>query len=77
MGNSSFAAGLRNAVGITFRPGTNDLWATNADGQRSPFSTSANPSLSMAFQGVPHADRLGSDKALASLLTFLESYGMI
>ena len=24
-----FAYGLRNAVGITFRPGTNELWATN------------------------------------------------
>ncbi len=24
-----FASGLRNAVGITFRPGTNELWATN------------------------------------------------
>ncbi len=24
-----YAQGLRNAVGITFRPGTNDLWATN------------------------------------------------
>jgi glucose/arabinose dehydrogenase len=24
-----FAAGLRNAVGITFRPGTDELWATN------------------------------------------------
>ena len=24
-----YARGLRNAVGITFRPGTNDLWATN------------------------------------------------
>jgi glucose/arabinose dehydrogenase len=24
-----YATGLRNAVGITFRPGTNELWATN------------------------------------------------
>jgi glucose/arabinose dehydrogenase len=24
-----YAKGLRNAVGITFRPGTNELWATN------------------------------------------------
>ena len=24
-----YAEGLRNAVGITFRPGTNELWATN------------------------------------------------
>ena len=26
---SIYASGLRNAVGITFRPGTNELWATN------------------------------------------------
>jgi len=26
---SLYAVGLRNAVGITFRPGTSDLWATN------------------------------------------------
>ena len=25
----TYAAGLRNAVGITFRPGTDELWATN------------------------------------------------
>jgi glucose/arabinose dehydrogenase len=28
-GGQVFASGLRNAVGITFRPGTNELWATN------------------------------------------------
>jgi glucose/arabinose dehydrogenase len=28
-GEEIFASGLRNAVGITFRPGTNELWATN------------------------------------------------
>lgn len=28
-GETVFAAGLRNAVGITFRPGTDELWATN------------------------------------------------
>jgi glucose/arabinose dehydrogenase len=28
-GGVVFARGLRNAVGITFRPGTNELWATN------------------------------------------------
>ena len=28
-GGEVFASGLRNAVGITFRPGTNELWATN------------------------------------------------
>ena len=28
-GGEVFARGLRNAVGITFRPGTNELWATN------------------------------------------------
>jgi len=28
-GEEVFARGLRNAVGITFRPGTNELWATN------------------------------------------------
>jgi glucose/arabinose dehydrogenase len=28
-GEQVHAVGLRNAVGITFRPGTNDLWATN------------------------------------------------
>lgn len=28
-GGEIYAAGLRNAVGITFRPGTNELWATN------------------------------------------------
>lgn len=28
-GEELYATGLRNAVGITFRPGTNELWATN------------------------------------------------
>ena len=28
-GEEIYASGLRNAVGITFRPGTNELWATN------------------------------------------------
>lgn len=28
-GGRIFATGLRNAVGITFRPGTNELWATD------------------------------------------------
>jgi glucose/arabinose dehydrogenase len=28
-GEEIFASGLRNAVGITFRPGTQELWATN------------------------------------------------
>lgn len=28
-GGELFARGLRNAVGITFRPGTDELWATN------------------------------------------------
>lgn len=28
-GGEIYARGLRNAVGITFRPGTNELWATN------------------------------------------------
>lgn len=28
-GESVFASGLRNAVGISFRPGTDELWATN------------------------------------------------
>jgi glucose/arabinose dehydrogenase len=28
-GEEIYARGLRNAVGITFRPGTNELWATN------------------------------------------------
>ncbi len=28
-GGQVFASGLRNAVGITFRPGTNELWASN------------------------------------------------
>ena len=28
-GETIFATGLRNAVGITFRPGTDELWATN------------------------------------------------
>lgn len=28
-GGRIFASGLRNAVGITFRPGTNELWATD------------------------------------------------
>ncbi len=28
-GEEIFAKGLRNAVGITFRPGTQELWATN------------------------------------------------
>jgi glucose/arabinose dehydrogenase len=28
-GEEIYATGLRNAVGITFRPGTNELWATN------------------------------------------------
>jgi glucose/arabinose dehydrogenase len=28
-GEKIYARGLRNAVGITFRPGTNELWATN------------------------------------------------
>jgi glucose/arabinose dehydrogenase len=28
-GGEVFASGLRNAVGITFRPGTDELWATN------------------------------------------------
>jgi len=28
-GGRVYAEGLRNAVGITFRPGTNELWATN------------------------------------------------
>jgi len=28
-GEQVFARGLRNAVGITFRPGTGELWATN------------------------------------------------
>jgi glucose/arabinose dehydrogenase len=28
-GEEVFARGLRNAVGITFRPGTDELWATN------------------------------------------------
>jgi glucose/arabinose dehydrogenase len=28
-GESIYASGLRNAVGITFRPGTDELWATN------------------------------------------------
>lgn len=28
-GGEIFASGLRNAVGITFRPGTDELWATN------------------------------------------------
>jgi glucose/arabinose dehydrogenase len=28
-GSEVYAEGLRNAVGITFRPGTNELWATN------------------------------------------------
>jgi glucose/arabinose dehydrogenase len=28
-GEAIYATGLRNAVGITFRPGTNELWATN------------------------------------------------
>jgi glucose/arabinose dehydrogenase len=28
-GGAIYARGLRNAVGITFRPGTNELWATN------------------------------------------------
>jgi glucose/arabinose dehydrogenase len=28
-GEEIFAGGLRNAVGITFRPGTQELWATN------------------------------------------------
>jgi glucose/arabinose dehydrogenase len=28
-GEQIFARGLRNAVGITFRPGTDELWATN------------------------------------------------
>jgi glucose/arabinose dehydrogenase len=28
-GEGIFASGLRNAVGITFKPGTNELWATN------------------------------------------------
>jgi len=28
-GEEIFAQGLRNAVGITFRPGTDELWATN------------------------------------------------
>jgi glucose/arabinose dehydrogenase len=28
-GESVYASGLRNAVGITFRPETNELWATN------------------------------------------------
>jgi glucose/arabinose dehydrogenase len=28
-GEQIFAAGLRNAVGITFRPGTDELWASN------------------------------------------------
>ncbi len=28
-GEEIFASGLRNAVGITFRPGTDELWATN------------------------------------------------
>ncbi len=28
-GEAVFARGLRNAVGITFRPGTDELWATN------------------------------------------------
>jgi glucose/arabinose dehydrogenase len=28
-GGSIYAVGLRNAVGITFRPGTQELWATN------------------------------------------------
>ena len=28
-GEQVFARGLRNAVGITFRPGTDELWATN------------------------------------------------
>jgi glucose/arabinose dehydrogenase len=28
-GETIYAAGLRNAVGITFRPGTDELWATN------------------------------------------------
>jgi glucose/arabinose dehydrogenase len=28
-GGEVYARGLRNAVGITIRPGTNDLWATN------------------------------------------------
>lgn len=29
IGETLFATGLRNAVGITFRPGTDELWATN------------------------------------------------
>ena len=28
-GETIFATGLRNAVGLTFRPGTSELWATN------------------------------------------------
>jgi glucose/arabinose dehydrogenase len=28
-GGAVYARGLRNAVGITFRPGTNELWTTN------------------------------------------------
>jgi glucose/arabinose dehydrogenase len=28
-GGEIYARGLRNAVGLTFRPGTNELWATN------------------------------------------------
>jgi glucose/arabinose dehydrogenase len=28
-GEQIYASGLRNAVGITFRPGTDELWATN------------------------------------------------
>jgi glucose/arabinose dehydrogenase len=28
-GGAVYASGLRNAVGITFRPGTDELWATN------------------------------------------------
>jgi glucose/arabinose dehydrogenase len=28
-GGAIYVRGLRNAVGITFRPGTNELWATN------------------------------------------------
>ncbi|MBN2549244.1 MAG: sorbosone dehydrogenase family protein [Anaerolineales bacterium] len=72
-GGEVFAHGLRNAVGLTFRPGTNELWATNNGrdqlGDDLPPDTVQRVSFGLDF-GWPvcHAGRIvdpefGNDKS--------------